>query len=662
MVEAAFSAGPLLEWLQHALGVVSATLVAIIALGFGALFVFFSGASALVMGQFVRFARPPSVGLPAQLVAVLAWAVAASQVGVSPWWVVPLMQLVFGGISYALLYFGVPRRFLLRPLGVLLLLAGAIYVAALFVPAAILAASIAIQVASLILLGGAMGVVPLIIGGLLRHRAERPVEWFISLRYLVARRRQTFISIISIICVTGVALGVAVITVVLSVMNGFSRVWEDKVLGTRAHFIVQSVEGRYPDYEPIREDVLRVPGVLGATPFVQTEAILRGGSGELEAILLKGIDPATVGEATQLPQNIILGSLDALGPEASVQPQGANSREADLFEGRLEPGVEPVPVGDLDGRSGGVVPASDLQPSPSGESTSDESAAASDKPSSSGKPSEKQYPGIILGAQLADRYFLSPGDPVILISPLGGPSTPLGPAPRMSRFQVAGVFKSNFFEFDQRFAYASLEAVQEFMKLPDVVDGIEVRTEDPYRSGAIGRSAELELAGGFYSIDWKSFYPGFFNALKTERVMMFVLLSFIMVVAGFIIIATLIMMIMEKSRDIAILKTMGCEDSGVLRVFAIQGFLIGIAGLGLGLGIGLVITWNLDVIQGVVERLLGVDVLPPNVYQLQQLPYDVVPEHLVLISLIAMVLSVGATLLPSWQAARLDPAEALRFE
>ena len=227
---------------------------------------------------------------------------------------------------------------------------------------------------------------------------------------------------------------------------------------------------------------------------------------------------------------------------------------------------------------------------------------------------------------------------------------------------IASQIVSNFFQFDESFIYTSLPAAQEIMKLDDVVSGIEVRTVDPYRSRAIADRVIARQGGLFFARDWKTFYPGFFSALKTERGMMFVLLSFIMVVAGFIIIATLVMMIMEKSRDIAILKAMGCDDEGVLRIFATQGFLIGISGVGLGLSTGLVITWNLERIQTVVERIVGYDVLPANVYQLQQLPYHIVPMELALVALIAMVLSIGATLLPCWQAARLDPAEALRYE
>jgi len=583
------------DWLQPALGFVSASLLALVALGFGAMFVFFSVSATLVLAQFLRFVRPLRVAGPALLAAAALFGVVGYATGTEPLWRPPLVQGLLGMFAYGLVRWQRPRQIVRWIVGLLLLASGILFVLSLVVPALQSIAMQALALSALALGLGALGLWPLVLVGLIEHRRQRPVEWFISLRYLVARRRQTFISVITVICVLGVALGVAVITVVLSVMNGFSQVWEGKIIGARAHFVVHSRLGYYGDYERMREQVLQAPGVEGATPFLQTDAILRSGTGEIQAVILKGVDPATVGDATQLTKDLVAGSLDDLAPD----PQGEGSA-------RLR--------------------------------------------------------GVVFGAELADRFFLRLGDPVVLISPLGGPPTPLGPAPRMQRFRLAGIFRSNFFQFDESFVYTSLSSAQDFMKLDDVVSGIEVRTVDPYRSRAIAEQAIASHDGLFFARDWKTFYPGFFSALKTERVMMFVLLSFIMVVAGFIIIATLIMMIMEKSRDIAILKAMGCDDDAVLRVFATQGFLIGIAGVALGLGTGLVITWNLARIQNVVERVVGFDVLPANVYQLQQLPYQIVPLELGLIALIAMVLSIGATLLPCWQAARLDPAEALRYE
>ncbi len=583
------------EWLQPLLGFVSASLVALVALGFGAMFVFFSASAALVLGQFLRFARPLLVAGPAVLAATAVMGVVAYVAEANPVWGLPVAQLALASLAHWLIRHPGPRRIVPWALGALLGVSGLLFVVSVGVAALEWIATQAITLSTLCLALAALGLWPLVLVGLVEHRRQRPVEWFISLRYLVAKRRQTFISVITVICVLGVTLGVAVITVVLSVMNGFSQVWEAKIIGARAHFVVHSRLGYYGDYERVREDVLKVAGVEGATPFLRTDAILRSQTGDIQAVILKGVDPDSVGDATQLRQDLVVGSL------------------------------------------------ADLDPDPEG----DESA---------------RLPGVVFGAELADRFFLRVGDPVVLISPLGGPPTPLGPAPRMQRFRLAGIFRSNFFQFDESFIYTSLPAAQEFMKLDDVVSGIEVRTVDPYRSGAIADQVVARQGGLFFARDWKTFYPGFFSALKTERVMMFVLLSFIMVVAGFIIIATLVMMIMEKSRDIAILKAMGCDDEGVLRVFATEGFLIGIAGVGLGLSTGLVITWNLDRIQNVVERIVGYDVLPANVYQLQQLPYHIIPMELALVALIAMVLSIGATLLPCWQAARLDPAEALRYE
>lgn len=583
------------EWIQPALGFLSATIVALLALSFAAMFVFFSGSAALVLGKFLRFAAAPSAAVPAAAAAIAVAFGVASAFGLEPTWVLPAAQALWSAIFYGSICWRRAHRLLARTAGAVLLGCGVLFVAGLVLDPLYGVGQQAAQLAVIVVQVSVLGAWPFVLAGLVAHARVRPVEWFLSLRYLMARRRQAFISIISVICVAGVALGVAVITVVLSVMNGFSRMWEEKIIGSQAHFAVHSRMGDYEEYRAVRERVLRVPGVLGATPFLVADAILRADDGRIQPVTLKGIDPETVGEATQLVEEIVAGSLDDLPPE----PQAEDAR---------------------------------------------------------------RYPGLILGRELAERFFLNVGDPVILISPLGGAPTPLGPAPRMERFRVAGLFDAEFFQFDERLVYATMPAVQAFLRAADVVSGVEVRTNDPYASIAVGQRVEAELGGLYYTRDWKDFYPAFFQALKTERVMMFVLLSFIMVVAGFIITATLIMMIMEKSRDIAILKAMGCDDEGVLRVFAIGGVLIGVVGLAAGLATGLVITWNLERIQFVVERSLGLDLLPANVYQLQSLPYAIDPLQLVGISVIALVLSIGATLLPSWQAAKLDPAEALRYE
>jgi lipoprotein-releasing system permease protein len=585
----------MLEWLQPVLGFVSASLVALIALGFGLMMLFFSGSAVIVLGQFLPFVRPVRTAVPVIAAAAVVAGIVALVGGAQIPWAPPISQTVCATVAWGFVRWERSHRWLRLGIGLGLLGVGIVYPAALALPALEPFANTAVFVLFSFLLLAALGLWPLVLGGLVRHYRERGFEWFISLRYLFAKRRQTFISVITVICVTGVALGVAVITVVLSVMNGFSEIWEGKILGTRAHFVVHSRAGAYADYFPLRDEILKIPGIEGAAPFLASDAILRGESGELMAVQLKGIDPGTVGEATSMPDDMVSGSLDALAADLTTEGDAA-------------------------------------------------------------------LPGVIVGAELADRFFLRLGDPLLLISPLGGAPTPMGIAPRMMRFRVAGVFEAGFFLFDESLVYSNLAAAQKFMKLGDVVTGIEVRTSDAYRSQAIGRDVEAALGDFYYARDWKTFYPGFFQALKVERIMMFVLLSFIMVVAGFIIIAVLITMIMEKSRDIAILKTMGCDDEAVLRVFAIQGFLIGVVGLALGMAMGLLITQNLDVIQGAVERVSGFDVLPANVYQLSDLPYDVIPWQLGAIAVIALVLSIGATLLPSWQASKMDPAEALRYE
>jgi lipoprotein-releasing system permease protein len=430
------------------------------------------------------------------------------------------------------------------------------------------------------------GLLPLAAAGFLgmRHGAE----WFIARRYLVARRRQTFISIISAICVGGVAAGVWLIITVLSVMNGFQNVWREEFVGKRAHLTVQSRYGTFSEYDRALASVLEEPEVIGAAPYLDAEGMVRGDAGQIVGVRVRGVDPGLVRDVTSF--EVVAGSLEELN-------------------GHSDP------------------------------------------------------PGIAIGTQLAFSLGVGVGDPLLLVSPFGGPPTPFGPAPRLHQYRVAAIYQSDFLQFDELLAYVSLASAQDFLRTEDVVDGIEVRVRDFYRSRRVADALQLRLGDPFYARDWKEFFPAFWQALKTEQAMMFVLLTMIMVVAAFVIVATLIMMIMEKTADIAILKAMGAEDATIERIFAIEGTLIGLAGVIVGVVAGILVTQRLGWVQQQVESLTGVDVLPASVYQgVSTVPASVDPVEVAAVAAIAMVLSLGATLLPSRQGASLDPAEALRYE
>ena len=439
-----------------------------------------------------------------------------------------------------------------------------------------------------------LGLLPLATAGLLDARGS--VEWFLATRYLFARRRQAFVSAITLICVAGVAAGVWLIITVLSVMNGAERTWRDEIIGNRAHFTVYAARGPIRDYAAVLATIDRVPGVVGSAPYVDGEGMARGPDGAVVPVRVRGVDPDRIARVTDLAADLQPGSERAL--EALRAPHG-----------------------------------------------------------------EDADPPLVVGNELARKLGVELDDAVTLVSPFGGPPTPLGPGPRLQRFRVAGVFASGFLQYDEAFAYTSLAAAQEFRRAGDVAHGIEVRTTDSYRSRQVARDVRDALdSPAWYTRDWKDLFPAFFQSLKMQRQMMFVLLTMIMVVAAFAIVVTLVMMILEKSGDIAILKTMGASEAAIERIFAIEGTLIGLFGTALGVTAGIAVTTQLTFVQAQIEAVTGIDTLPATIYQFSTVPWEIDPFQVALVAAIAMVLALGATLLPSRSGARLDPAEALRYE
>jgi len=413
-------------------------------------------------------------------------------------------------------------------------------------------------------------------------------EWFIGLRYLKAKRKQTFISIITVISIVGVWLGVMAMIIVLSVMSGFEKTIKEKILGTQAHLVVLKANQQGMDqYEEVLKQVEEVKGVVSAAPFILNQIMLSSESNVTGGVI-KGIDPDRVGKVTELAHNMKAGRLQ-----------------------------------DLKG--------------------------------------ESDSPGIILGVELAKNLGVSLNDAIQVVSPLGT-LTPMGMMPKMRRFRVVGIFYSGMYEYDNTMAYISIESAQKFFGMGNRVTGIEIKTSDIYKVKEIGKEIRKRLGFPFWTKDWMEMNRNLFSALKLERIMMFILLVLIVLVAAFNIISTLIMVVMEKYKDIAILKSMGAPSKGILKIFVIEGLVVGVVGTILGAISGLLVALNLSEIQGLLERLLGFRIMASDVYYIDKLPSQVNPMDVGLIIGTAILISLLATLYPSWRASRLDPAEALRYE
>jgi lipoprotein-releasing system permease protein len=410
-------------------------------------------------------------------------------------------------------------------------------------------------------------------------------ELFVSYRYLKAKRKQTFISIITFISIGGVALGVTALIVVLAVMSGFENDLKNKILGLNSHALVLNWEGSFEGYEEVKTKVEAVPGVTAATPFILSQVMISSG-GSVTGAVLRGVDIRSAPRVIALDRILRKGSWQAL-------------EEKDT-------GQEGDGIG-----------------------------------------------GIILGQELARNLNLSTGDTLSVISPLGE-MTPLGRVPKMRTFKVAGIFESGMYEYDSTIAFISLAQAQSFLGLGKKVTGLEVKTVDIYQAAEIARDIQKHLGLPFWTKDWMRMNKNLFSALKLEKLVMFIILTLIILVAAFNIVASLIMVVMEKTKDIAILKSMGATALSIMKIFVLEGLIIGTVGTVLGLigGVGLC---------RLLERYQFVK-LPSDVYYISSLPVLMKTEDILLITASAIGISLIATLYPAWQASRLDPAEAIRYE
>lgn len=429
-----------------------------------------------------------------------------------------------------------------------------------------------------------------------------PYEIYIGLRYLRAKRRQRTISLNTFVSVAGITLGVAALIGTLGIMTGFKEDLQAKILGTTSHIVVQDrTKDGMANYDTLVGQVETVPHVIAATPFVLRQVLLTSQSG-VQGIVLRGIDPAKEVRVTELGKNIKAGRLSDL--TMSVPAPAADKAVADTTS----------------------------NPDPK-------------------NPGASTHPGIVLGKELSLRLGAFVGDHVNVVSPVG-PVSAIGMVPKIRVFTVVAVFESGMFEYDSSLAYIGLEESQKFFNMIHTVTGIEVKVDEIFQAAEIARDIERAIGFPYWARDWMQLNRNLFSALKLEKTMMFLLLVLITLVASFNIVSTLTMIVTEKQREIAILKAMGATRQAIMRIFMLNGLIIGLTGTVIGIPLGYTFLW-------LIENYWTFD---QTVYYISHIPVHVQAVDVVLVSVSAILISFAATLYPSYQAAKLDPAAALRYE
>jgi lipoprotein-releasing system permease protein len=405
-------------------------------------------------------------------------------------------------------------------------------------------------------------------------------ERLVALRYLKAKRREKFISLISFISIAGIAVGVMALLVVIGVMTGFDQDLRNKILSVNAHIILIKPGHSVADYDALAREVETVPGVAAAKPFIYTQ-VMFSGPNNISGGVIRGLDLPTIEQGGPPSVQIREGSFKSLAENQSAE-----------------------------------------------------------------------VPEVAMGNELAKNIGATVGTRIKIISPLGT-LTPMGRIPRIKNFQVGAIFHSGMFEFDNTLVYASIPWVQDYLGMDDKVTGLEVQVKDIYAADKIAAAIQEKLGPAYQTRDWMRMNRSLFAALKLEKIAMFIILTLIVLVAAFNITSTLIMLVMEKTKDIAILKSMGATRRSIMQIFMLEGVIIGAIGTIIGLGLGFILTM-------ILKRYEFIK-LPSDVYYISTLPVKIETLDVALIAGATMLISFLATLYPSWQASRLEPVEAIRF-
>ena len=409
-------------------------------------------------------------------------------------------------------------------------------------------------------------------------------ERMVAFRYLRARRQEGFISVIAGFSLLGIALGVATLIIVMSVMNGFRAELLGRILGVNGHLTIFAQQGPLTGYAGMVDQVRLVEGVAMVFPQVEGQ-VMATANGVASGALVKGMRREDVARRALLADAIMAGSLDA-------------------FEGN---------------------------------------------------------DSVMIGTRMAQRMNLTVGNQITLISPQSNP-TAFGSIPRLKSYRIAALFEVGMYEYDNSFVYMPMEAAQTFFRLGDAVTGIDILLDDPDGVRDIREAVSTAIGPGKRLYDWQQANSSFFTAIQVERNVMFLILTLIILVAAFNIISSLIMLVKDKGRDIAVLRTMGASRGMIMRIFFMTGASIGVVGTLAGFALGLVFCLNIETIRKGVEFLTGTELFSAEIYFLSRLPAKVDTGEVVTVVLMALILSFLATIYPAWRAARQDPVEALRYE